>query len=430
VKVVLALHGWPPEDMGGTGLYVDALARSLQGLGHHVELLAPGDAGPPALRHTTHDGLAGRRLELPAPERWHDTWRRGAALPLLRAWLRESDAEVLHVHHLSGLPLGLPALARELGLRVVISLHDYALPCARGQLLDRALEACEGPAPARCGPCLGVHLALDPLSKAVAAPLARLPGLRARAHAVASQVPVDERPLLSRDAAVARALRAAHVLHSPSRDLAGRFVTMGHPRPTVLDLPLLRPLPPAPAAGPGPVRFLFASSIIPSKGPDVLLEAFRALPPGVAQLSFAGPAPAYDGRPGFGSALADAVHATPHTRWLGPLPHSEIAPLLAAHDVLVLPSRWPENSPVIVREATAAGLRTILSAVGGANELDHLARLVAPGDIGALVDALSAEVALGRGRRPPKTWETPRSHAQRVVSHLYESARDPESSTR
>jgi len=408
--------------MGGTGLYVDALARSLGELGHHVELLAPGAAGPPALRPTSHAGLEGRLLELPPPERWHDTWRRGAGLPLLRAWLRESGAELLHVHHLSGLPMGLPALARELGLHVVISLHDYALPCARGQLLDRTLEACEGPAPSRCGPCLGAHLALDPLSKAIGAPLARLPGLRARAHEAASRVSVDPRPLLSRDAAVTRALRAAHVLHSPSNDLAERFVSLGHPRPTVVDLPLLRPVVPAPAGPQGPVRFLFASSIIPSKGPDLLLEAFRALPAGTAHLTFAGPAPPYDGRPGFGAALARSVENTPNAHWLGPLPHTEMAALLGAHDVLVLPSRWPENSPVIVREATAAGLRTVLGALGGAGELDPQARLVAPGDVGALIAALEAEVATGRGRRPHRTWESPRSHARLVVEQLYESA--------
>jgi len=85
--------------------------------------------------------------------------------------------------------------------------------------------------------------------------------------------------------------------------------------------------------------------------------------------------------------------------------------------VLVLPSLWPENSPLVVREATATGLRVIASSVGGAKALAPEARLVPPDDPDALVDALHQEVERGRGRAPRATWSSPGEHAQWLLLH-------------
>ncbi len=102
------------------------------------------------------------------------------------------------------------------------------------------------------------------------------------------------------------------------------------------------------------------------------------------------------------------------------MPPAEIPALLNAHDVLVLPSTWPENSPLIVREATAAGLRVVASAAGGSRELDPSLRALPPGaPIGAITAALAAEIAVGRGRRAPLSWPTPAAHAARLVREAY-----------
>jgi glycosyltransferase involved in cell wall biosynthesis len=46
---------------------------------------------------------------------------------------------------------------------------------------------------------------------------------------------------------------------------------------TVLDLPLVAPLRPAPEPPPGPLRLVFVGALIPTKGPQVLIEAFSRL---------------------------------------------------------------------------------------------------------------------------------------------------------
>lgn len=407
MRVVQVMHGWPPAAMGGTGLYVRALSEGLREAGCTVWIAHPGPDGAPGV---SADG-AQVALSGPAPIRWADSWRRLPARAAWSRWLRSSGAEVVHVHHLSGMPLGLLGACRQLGVRTVLTLHDYALPCARGQLIDRDLQRCPGPDAARCARCIAEPLRRDPLTAPIGALLARWPALRQQAAGALSARPVDVARVQARLDAVHAALADADVLLSPSRDLAERFAAMGLRRPAWCPLPLIQPIAPAPPAPPGPVRFLFASSVIPTKGPHILLDAFQALPAGAATLTIAGHAPPFDGWPGFADALRDRAEALPGVSWRGGLPPEAVPALLAAHDVLVLPSLWPENSPLIVREATAAGLAVIASAEGGAGELAPGAALVPPADPDALTQALRAAASAGRQRRPPQRWQTPRAHA-------------------
>jgi glycosyltransferase involved in cell wall biosynthesis len=111
-----------------------------------------------------------------------------------------------------------------------------------------------------------------------------------------------------------------------------------------------------------------------------------------------------------GLGLTDCV------RFLGMV--EELGPLLAAADAVVMPSRW-EGLPLTLLEALARGRPVVASAVGGIPEVieDRVSgRLVPPGDVTALVEALEwlhrrADLAAALGReglatvRERYTWE-------------------------
>ncbi|MEC7946173.1 MAG: glycosyltransferase [Myxococcota bacterium] len=421
MRVALVVHRWPGAQAGGTGLYVTALAAALAAAGHRVAVVAPrattapGDDPPGVVRWP----LAGD-----TPTRFADGWSRPVMLSNWVRFQRTWRPEVVHIHHLSGLPMGLPAVARSGGARVVFTLHDYALVCARGQLIDAELNPCSGPAPSRCASCLGHHVHLNPVTAAAGRILQAAPRVGVRARQGLGRFARPGRRAMHRvtrrlDGA-REALEAADVLLSPSHDLADRMAAQGWRRPGVFPLPLVRPIDPAPEPRSGPLRFLFASSMIPTKGPDRLLAAFARLPADTAMLTLAGPSPAYDGQPGFSRDLRAEVARTPGATWRGHVPPAGVPDLLAAHDVLVLPSIWPENSPLVIREATAAGLRTVASSLGGSSELDPLMRVVDPADgLDRLTEALAAEITHGRGRRPPLSWPTPGDHAEALVTGPY-----------
>jgi len=396
VRVLQVLHGAPPDQLGGAGLVAGVLARALQELGCAVTLAHPGADGP--------DTWRGVPLVAAHPRRtwgWSGSWQGDPSA--VRQLLARVQPDVVHVHHLSGWSLALPELAREMGARVVVTLHDYATACARGQLVDRWGQVCAGPSVDRCSRCLAPHLG-------VGARVLGVPSRRSRQQ-VAQRL--DQ---------AARSLAAAHVRLAPSHDLARRMQQLGAGPVHVHPVPLPAAVRPAPTAPPGPVRFLFCGSLIPTKGAHVLLDAFLRVPAGRATLTIAGPDPRIWNDPTYGHRIATRAARSPQVTVVGAVPHRRIPALLAAHDVLVVPSLWPENSPLIVREATGSGLRTILPVVGGAHELDPDATLAdarGPNGQNQLLAAILTQADAGRGRRPPLRWPTPGDCARSLLQHWY-----------
>ena len=54
---------------------------------------------------------------------------------------------------------------------------------------------------------------------------------------------------------------------------------------------------------------------------------------------------------------------------MGEFKHSRIAEIFSEIDVLVVPSVWYENSPLVIQEAFLAGTPVIASDIGGIPEL-------------------------------------------------------------
>jgi glycosyltransferase involved in cell wall biosynthesis len=343
-------------------------------------------------------------LGLPMPDApvFRDTWCVPEVARALEALLQKEPVDLIHVHHLAHLGLEAMQPLVQAGLPVVLSLHDYHLPCVRGQLLNRHLEPCPGPETDRCGRCVAEHLRASPGLHRLGRIAARL-GIRAPARRLASLGPpgsLERDRIESRMRAARAVLTQADLVLSPSQDLAQRMVALGWADPDrmqVVDLPLLSPIPPASDPGEGPLRFLFLGSLIPPKGADVLLKAFSGLEEG--EISFFGPCPDYDGQPGWAERLCNQISQTPRARYGGVFNQGERRAVLEAADVLVVPSLWEENSPLVVREAQAAGLRVVASAKGGIGEIAPEARFVPAGNPTALRAALRQECREGRGRR-------------------------------
>ncbi len=149
-----------------------------------------------------------------------------------------------------------------------------------------------------------------------------------------------------------------------------------------------RPLPDELAAVEGPV-VLFFGLLRPYKGIDVLLEAFSSVEG--AELWIAGmPRMPIDPLVELAGGVDATVRFVPRF-----IPDPEIPALFRRADVVVLPYREIEQSGVLYT-ALAFGKPIVLSAVGGFTEVAErhgAARLVPPGDPGALAAALQELVA-------------------------------------
>jgi glycosyltransferase involved in cell wall biosynthesis len=184
----------------------------------------------------------------------------------------------------------------------------------------------------------------------------------------------------------------------PSRFLLEKFADAGWDRGRLLHWPNgVRPLPGIERRGDPtgrPLRVGFMGSVTPWKGPDVFLAAVGLLPPLTVEAHLFG---SMDARPGFAAEvqrLAKASGARVH----GALAGDAVPEALAALDVLVVPSVWYENAPLVISEAFALGLPVVASRLGGMAEMVTDGKngiLFTPGDAADLARVL-ADLASGR----------------------------------
>jgi glycosyltransferase involved in cell wall biosynthesis len=310
------------------------------GTGRHAAMLARGCSargaavrvfGPPATR-----GLfpAGQFTLLDIAERPRPG-RDAAAVVRLRRLLARHAPEIVHAHGLRAgavAALALPRVPRARRPPMVVTVHN--------------------------APPSGV------LAQAVYLALERLTARRADAVlCVCADLAERMRRGGARD--VALAVVPAPAAAAPSAEAVGQArAGLGAPgRPIVL------------AVG----RLAW------QKGFDVLIEAMISLrqrdPPPL--LVIAGDGPLAARLAGRSRAAGDDV------RLLGP--RADIPALLAAADVVAVPSRW-EGQPLIVQEALRAGRPLVASRVGGIPHLtgDDAAMLVPPDDPAALASAILA----------------------------------------
>jgi glycosyltransferase involved in cell wall biosynthesis len=110
--------------------------------------------------------------------------------------------------------------------------------------------------------------------------------------------------------------------------------------------------------------FGFIGQIARHKGTDILVDALRRLGKGRAKLRIYGPS---DQDPVYMDRLRSAAEGLA-VEFAGTFPKEQMAQVLSEIDVLVIPSRWYENSPLVLLNALATHTPVIVSDVAGMTE--------------------------------------------------------------
>jgi glycosyltransferase involved in cell wall biosynthesis len=116
------------------------------------------------------------------------------------------------------------------------------------------------------------------------------------------------------------------------------------------------------------LHLLFLGTWVAHKGPQVLARALATMPSrlfegGQVRATAVGPAPF----PAFQKEVIELAQGRLQVRPTL-LPH-EVPAILSEVDLLVVPSLWAENAPLVVLEALAGGTPVVASRIGGLPEL-------------------------------------------------------------
>ena len=294
----------------------------------------------------------------------------------------------------------LPIIRRS-GARLVVSLLDYGLVCAKRTMTYGDL-ACEGAALGKCLRCASAHYG-------VAKGVALTGGLFASAGLFGR---VDRYIAVS--SAVARACapgtgqpvgRIAIVPAFIPDDVATEALTV--PRPAFLP--------------PDDGYLLFVGVLSAHKGIHILIEAYRGLrnPPPLVVIGtpFGDPPAAYPP----GVIVARNV------------PHAQVMAAWAGCSVGIVPSLWPDPCPQVTIEAMAMAKPVVASATGGLTDMvrdGESGLLVRPGDAAALRAAMQRLIddpALGTRMGEAGRGRAGRYMASTAVTEIeciYEEVRD------
>jgi len=263
-------------------------------------------------------------------------------------------------------------MARDAGIPTLLTLHDYWFLCGNSQLVWPDGQRCRGKAGGtNCVRCAAAARFPSPFVRWLRPALAPL--------------------FLYRDSVVRSAARASRCLIAPSRFLINQYVTAGFPSDRFIllenGIPAQEIARQPRQPGNGILRVAFLGSLAWQKGVHILAEAWRGVPPGMARLRIWGDPSLF---PDYSARLRELLEGT-GAEIMGRIPNQRVGEALADSDVIVVPSLWYENSPVVIQEARAAGLPVVASRLGALEEKVHDGVdgiLFPPGDAGALRQVL------------------------------------------
>lgn len=341
MRIALAADFYPPFT-GGVELQVQALARQLSENGHDVTVMT---IQHPGMEPMEVDGtVAIHRLEglltrIPVPgagtRRYHPPLPDPLLAVRIRRLVRTLGIELVQAH-------GWMAYSVAVGLagtrtRMLLSVRDYGYSCAVRTLLQNGLSLCDGPGVAKCLTCAARHYGPLKGGVAVAGVLGGRSFLRRRSAAV-------------------------HTVSQYVADVSRRDFIGPHAGPNVTVIPDIviseDRTPPADERQatdglPSEPFILFVGALQPHKGIYRLLEAYERLtkPPPLVLIGTSWP----------DSPRAYPAGVTVRTD----LPHTLVMAAWRRSLFGVVPSRWPDPLPGVVREAMLSGRTVVASRVGG-----------------------------------------------------------------
>jgi len=379
VKLIFVTRGFPPAGRWGSEGYAHDVARGLVARGHEVDVFFPVDGFGAVRGRDVSPGL--RVFELPLRPRlgkplldsYHDPRQDHALATLIE---REGPYDRAHFFALGGgVSVGMVPVAKQHGAEVLVTLTEFLLFCHRGQFLDSSIQPCErGPDPGLCSACItstgpyaersfkaaakaGLVRVLMPVSNL----LPRLPSPRA---------------FRARERWIAANLAYVDRFIAPSPALRDRYIELGidggriDHLPYALDPNRYTGYVPRPSRNGKPTRLqlTYMGQLSPHKGIHVLVDAVERIPRELDDrfVVRAHGVPTSHYHPRYGHELIDRVKAGDlPIEFPGPFPPDRLVEVLSDTDVVLIPSLWLENLPLVLLHARSCGVPVLASRVGG-----------------------------------------------------------------
>ena len=365
MKILYLTHRFPPDHFRGTEVYTFELAREMLRRGHQVLVVAVREMKEPGkisiLRDNYREVPVARICKNLRPDDFEKYFFDPEMDQLFKQLRDDFRPDLIHAtYFLGGLSLGMSEAA--LSEKFFVTLTDYSSLCARGQLLNRNLELCTGPRDGiRCLYCLfdKQWLFSNPQLDHWA---------RERLPAALSEIkqPRELGMIRKRNEAVKRILFSAHSMifaHPYTREVFERNGVKAQ-NPRQIDFGVdFEPFKTHQKTWSSRMRIGFIGQILPHKGLDLLVDALAKVKNQDSfELLIYGSLSDPSEKTYFDSLDLRAIK---NQKWFGTFDLSRMNQILEDIYLLVVPSRWPENCPLVPKYALLTGTRLLISDAPG-----------------------------------------------------------------
>jgi len=399
-KVLITVHKFFPEHRAGTEVLTLNIAKELQARGYEVLVVT---ANPPDVDARRKEGDIAETSDyefegvpvhvIEEPLRLKDyRFSFEYEHPHVAAHFRELCSrfkpDILQIVHAQNHSAAIIDVAEELNIPTFFYSTDFWFVCPIVQLKRPDGAVCRGPGPGaiKCLDCYTPKL-FPPLEEFEEALNNRFAGARKNsavhkiaapslyAAYIAAKSPDAISATLRRPRRLREAANKLKAIMVPTRLMHDVFVENGIKDKLIHHVPFgirLEALTAHVQKVPSDIiRIGFIGTLFEHKGVDLLIKAFLALPSDAkCNLSIYG---STDQFPEYGKKLldmaADGSKNAEKISFKGTFPQAQFGEILSKLDVLVIPSRWYENTPLVMQSALATKTPLIATDLGGMAEI-------------------------------------------------------------
>lgn len=385
MKILLTVHQFFPEFKAGTEVLTLSVARELLWRGHDVRVYTghPSEKSLPEEKRFDEyefEGIHTYRFHYASVPMAGQTsmievsYDNHLAASHFEKILQSFKPDVVHFFHLNRLGSRLIDKTSQFGVSAFMTVTDFWPICPIGQLLLPDGKLCKGPN-SSAGNCVK-HFAQNRQAHIVAKLMPTilinfLTRIAGSAFMPAYPTFTEVKAISMRLGTNISRLNRLRKIVAPNKMMRDVLIANGVDPRLIVEMTygidiiesISRPAIRKPRR---PFRIGFIGTLAHHKGCHVLIEAFKALPRDRAILKIYGELKDF---PEYSNELRLRAEENAGIEFCGIFPNLKIPEVLADLDVLVVPSVWQENTPLVIYSAQAALCPVVGSDVQGISEV-------------------------------------------------------------
>ncbi|MBD2139678.1 glycosyltransferase [Anabaena sp. FACHB-1237] len=384
MKIIHLPFCFYPDPMGGTEIYVEALARELtkQNITNII-------AAPAAKNQSyTYNQIQIRRFAISSQvKHLKEIYGEGDQLGSIEFGkiLDEEKPDLIHLHAFTrGVSLRIVRLAKSRGIPVIFTYHTPTVSCQRGTLLQWGNQVCNGQIELnKCTACTLQALAIN---QNIAQIVANLPPIIGQTLSKANL-----------SGGIWTALQMRELVNCRSQAFQSLMGEVDHIIAVcnwVKDILIINQIPDEKITvirqglcqdisedfvessnhtNNQPLRLVYFGRLDPTKGVEILIQSLLSKPQLHATLDIYGISQSSSTN-SYEKQIQNLVQSDPRINFKPPVSAAQVVQTMKEYDLLAVPSQWLETGPMVVLEAFAAAIPVIGSNLGGIAELvqDHV----------------------------------------------------------